>query len=136
MIEAQEKMTINDIFATRGEQDFRDMETSLLEKMIADRLDKLVVSTGGGMPLRKENRGLMAKLGTVVYLKALPETIYERLEGDTTRPLLQCDNPRKKIKEMIAFRGPIYEDGASVVVDVDNLNQAEVTEVIIQEVTK
>jgi shikimate kinase len=136
MIEEREKMTINDIFATMGEQAFRNMETALLEKMIADGLDKLVVSTGGGMPLRKENRELMAKLGTVVYLKALPETIYERLEGDTTRPLLQCDNPRKKIKEMIAVRGPIYEEGASVVVDVDNLNQSEVTEVIIHEVTK
>jgi shikimate kinase len=132
MIEEQEKTTINDIFATKGEQSFRDMETALLEKLIADKLEGLVVSTGGGMPLREENRKLMEKLGKVVYLKASPETIYERLEGDTTRPLLQCDNPRKKIKEMIAVRGPIYEDSAFAVVDVDNLKQSEAAEEIIR----
>jgi shikimate kinase len=103
-----------------------------LEKLIEDKLEGLVVSTGGGMPLREENRKLMAKLGKVVYLKASPETIYERLEGDTTRPLLQCDNPRKKIKEMIAVRGPIYEESAFVVVNVDNLKQSEAAEEIIR----
>jgi shikimate kinase len=132
MIVESEQRTINDIFATDGEQAFRDMETALLRKLIADNREKLVISTGGGMPLRRENRELLNALGKVVYLRALPQTIYNRIKGDTTRPLLQCDNPQNKISEMISVRGPIYEESAYIAVDVDNLTQSEVAEEIIR----
>jgi shikimate kinase len=110
------------------------METDLLEKLIADNWEKLVISTGGGMPLREKNRELLAQLGTVVYLKASPETIYERLEGDTTRPLLQCANPKKKIRDMIEIRGPIYEKGASIVLEVDKLTPSDAASEIIKRI--
>jgi shikimate kinase len=132
MIEEKEKRTINEIFATEGEQSFRDMETGLLRQLIANNSEKLIISTGGGMPLRKENRELLRQLGDVVYLKASPETIYERLKDDTTRPLLQCDNPKQKIVEMIAMREPIYEESASIVVNVDKLSQFEIAQEIIR----
>ena len=131
MIVQQQNRSINEIFAVDGEAAFRDMETGLLRHLIANNSEQLVISTGGGMPVRKENRLLLSKLGKVVYLKASPKTVYNRIKGDTTRPLLQCENPLKRIEEMIDARGPLYEEGASVVVDVNELRQSEVAGEII-----
>ena len=68
-IEKKEQTTINDIFATKGEQAFRDMETETV-KELAQSLDKCVVSVGGGLPLREVNQKTLRKIGKVVYLKA------------------------------------------------------------------
>lgn len=128
LIAAQQQRSISKIFAVDGEQAFRDMETALLRRMVDDKNEHMVVSTGGGMPLRAENRQLLSELGIVIYLKASPETIYSRIKGDTTRPLLQCENPMKRIEEMLAERGPLYEEGAGLIINVDGIQQAEVTE--------
>lgn len=132
MIVEQQRRSINEIFATDGEQMFRDMETALLRQLIAEKKEHMVISTGGGMPLRVENRQLLTSLGKVVYLKASPKTIYDRIKGDMTRPLLQCENPMKRIEEMIAAREPLYDQAAMIVVDVNVLKQLEVTLKIIE----
>ena len=134
MIVAQQNRSISDIFEKDGEDAFRAMETALLEKMIADGNDRLVISTGGGMPVRVENQKLLGQLGTVVYMRVKPETVYERIKGDTTRPLLQCGNPLERITEMIKSRGPAYEAAAEVVIDVDSLTQLEAAEEIIRRI--
>lgn len=125
MIEQQYGKSISDIFATEGEAAFRQMETDIL-KNILEYKDRYIISVGGGLPLRAENRELLKKLGNVIYLRAKPDTIYERLKNDTTRPLLQCENPQKKITEMITERSPIYEEAATAVVDVDGKTFEEV----------
>lgn len=132
LIEQQQQRSINEIFAADGEQAFRDMETELLRQLIAEHREHMVVSTGGGMPLRAENRQLLSHLGKVVFLKASPRTIYDRIRGDTTRPLLQCANPMGRIEEMIAARTPLYEEGAAIVVDVNALRQSEATQEILR----
>jgi shikimate kinase len=132
MIEEKEQRTISDIFANSGENAFRDMETELLKQLKADNKDKLVISTGGGMPLREENRRLLNDIGDVVYLKASADTIYDRIKGDTTRPLLQCANPKEKINNMLLQRGPIYEECASIIIKVDGSKQSEVAQEIIK----
>ena len=132
MIVAQQGRSISDIFAQDGEPAFRDMETALLVKMLTEKNDTCVISTGGGMPVQKENRNLLRQLGTAVYLRAKPETVYERIKGDTTRPLLQCENPMERIREMIKSRNPAYEEAAELVIDVDDLTQREVAEQIIR----
>lgn len=134
LIVAQQNRSISDIFEKDGEDAFRAMETALLEKMIADKNDRLVISTGGGMPVRVENQKLLRQLGTVVYMRVRPETVYERIKGDTTRPLLQCDNPLERIKEMIKSRGPAYEAAAEFIIDVDRLTQQEAAEEIIRRI--
>lgn len=132
LIEQQQQRSINEIFAADGEQAFRDMETELLRQLIAEHREHMVISTGGGMPLRAENRQLLSHLGKVVFLKASPRTIYDRIRGDTTRPLLQCANPMGRIEEMIAARTPLYEEGAAIVVDVNALRQSEATQEILR----
>lgn len=126
-IEEKQKMKISEIFETQGEPSFRDMETDCINEMIATKATGLVISTGGGMAVREENRRLLKQLGTVVFLRVKPETVYERIKGDTTRPLLQCEDPLSKIKTMIAERTPFYEDAADIVIDVDELKQCEIS---------
>lgn len=131
MIVEQQHRSISEIFAADGERAFRDMETALLGQLIAEKREHLVISTGGGMPLRTENQQLLARLGKVVYLKASPVTIYNRIKGDTTRPLLQCENPLERIEEMIVERSPLYEAGAMFIVEVDELSQSEAASEIL-----
>lgn len=122
--------SINDIFAESGEEVFRDMETDLLRTLLSKGDDMYILSCGGGMPLREENRKLLKALGTVVYLKASPETIYKRVKGDNSRPLLQGEDLMTKIEKMLAQRGPIYEDAAGIVITTDNKSPERVAEEI------
>lgn len=117
-IEKREGRTIPELFRQEGEEYFRGQETVCLERMLETEQDK-VISVGGGLPLRAENRELLHKLGTVIYLRASAETIYERLRNDTGRPLLQCDDPEQRIRELMAERSERYEDAADLIIDVD-----------------
>lgn len=132
LIVAGQGRSINDIFETDGEPAFRAMETALLEKLLMENTDRLVLATGGGMPVREENRRLLKELGTVVYMRVTPETVYGRIRHDTTRPLLQCDNPMERIREMIRTRGPAYEAAADAVLDVDSLTPREAAGKILE----
>lgn len=131
IIEETEGCTINEIFEKEGEKAFRDMETDLLEAITGDHWREFVISLGGGMPVREENRRLLRKAGKIVFLKASPETIYERVKGDDKRPLLRCDDPLSKIKELMASRMEAYEDAADIVVDTDNKTVQEVVNEIV-----
>ncbi len=117
-IEKEEQRTISDIFATDGETYFRDRETACLRKLTGSANNQ-IISVGGGLPLREENRELLHELGQVIYLRAKGETIYERVKGDTTRPLLQVDDPLKKIGALLDERDPYYKAAADVVIAVD-----------------
>ena len=77
-IEKKQNTTISEIFATKGEEAFRDMETETV-KELSDTLDNCVISVGGGLVLREVNRELLRKLGTVVYLKASEEELCKSL---------------------------------------------------------
>lgn len=117
-IEKDEGCSISEIFEKEGEEAFRNKETACLKKLIETTNDK-IISVGGGLPMRKENRELLHKLGQVVYLRAKAETIYERLKYDTTRPLLQGEDPQNKINRLLTARASYYEQAADVIIDVD-----------------
>lgn len=117
-IEREEQRSIAEIFAKEGEAYFRDRETMCLQKLLRT-VKEQIISVGGGLPLREENRKLLRELGQVFYLQASAETIYKRVKHDTTRPLLQCDDPQGKIRTMLAERDGYYRDAADVVINVD-----------------
>ena len=131
-IEEREQVAISEIFANKGEPYFRQLETKCLEELLQDNSDKngLVISVGGGLPIREENRQLLKKLGTVIYLKATEETIYKRLKNDTTRPLLQGDNPKQKIKNLMDQREEIYCQASEYIVEVDSKKVKDIMEEI------
>lgn len=124
-IEREQGRAISEIFSSDGEEYFRDLETQLLHRLRRDKF-KRVISTGGGLPMREENRKLLKELGTVVYLRVKPETVYSRLKNDKTRPLLQCEDPLSRIRELMELRSPLYEEAAHVVIDVDDMNMEQV----------
>lgn len=126
MIEEQEKRSISDIFAKDGEERFRDMETELLKRLKREGLSGAVLSVGGGLPLREENRRLLKELGTVFYLMAEKETIVERVSGSDDRPLLQGGELLAKVENMLAVRGPFYEQAADRRIATDGRTASEI----------
>lgn len=130
-IEREQKKSISEIFAEQGEAYFRDLETDLLKRLGEEKGFK-IISTGGGLPLREENRELLHKLGKVIYLRIKPETVYNRLKNDKTRPLLQGDNPLEKIENLMGQRSSIYESAADVIVDVDDKTMEQILGEIVE----
>lgn len=130
LIERQEGRSITQIFADDGEAYFRELETEMLRKC-GNRKYERILSVGGGTPVNPVNRELLHKCGTVVYLRVAPETVYERLKNDTTRPLLQCEEPLEKIRELLAVRDAIYTECADIILDVDNRHSDELAEELL-----
>lgn len=123
---------ISDIFAQFGEKYFRDLETQTVKELV--QADNLIISVGGGLVLRAENVGLLKKTGKIVYLRASLDTLTERLQGDTARPLLQDEKEdlQSKIARLLAARSPIYEQAADLVVDVDSKTPDEIAQELLE----
>ena len=130
-IERQAQMTVSEIFERLGEEAFRRMETQCLEQLKEERQEQ-IISAGGGLPLRERNRELLKELGTVVYLRVTARTVCMRLASDTTRPLLQGENPEEKIKRLLQERSGVYESAADLIVDVDDRDFEEILDEIIE----
>ena len=128
-IEKEQGRKISEIFETEGEQAFRDMETRLLKKLEKSE-EQFVLSIGGGMPVREENRELLRQIGTVVYLKATKEELVRRLSGDTSRPLLQGGALEEKVAALMAARESIYVETAHQEVVTDGKSVKELIEKI------
>lgn len=135
LIERREGRSISEIFAREGEEYFRRQETALLEELVGRR-HKAIFSVGGGTPVRSENRELLKRLGTVVLLRVRPETVYERLKEDATRPLLQCPDPLGRIRELMEGRREAYESCADVILDVDDMEMGDILESIAKEMNR
>ena len=125
LIEKEQGMTISEIFDQKGEEEFRKLETACLQKLL-DEGNKHIIALGGGMPTREENRELMKKLGIIVYLRVKPQTVYDRIKHDTSRPLLQCENPLQRICDMMFARQAAYESTADIIIDTDELSFEEI----------
>lgn len=128
-IEKMAGKSIPDIFAEYGEEYFRKMETEVLEHL-RDTVENTVFSTGGGMPLRKENARLLREIGRVYHLTAANQIIYERVKTDSNRPLLQCENPYDRICNLMKERTPLYEEAADIRIDTNSTDIEEICGVI------
>lgn len=126
VIEQRLGSSIKDFFAVHGEAAFRDMEAQVLVELLQDKTAS-VISTGGGAILRPENRVTLRALSTVFYLQSLPEDIARRLRTDTTRPLMQGEDPLKRLRDLLQVRAPLYQETAHYVVDAARQNTAQVS---------
>lgn len=129
MIENRAGMTISELFETQGEEVFRRLETEVLAQLISETAGE-IISVGGGLPLREENRKLLKALGCVIYLSVRPDTVLKRLKGDTTRPLLQGEHVCDKVINLLAARGPIYEMAADRIIPVDGMSVDQIADEI------
>jgi shikimate kinase len=114
-IEARCGVKIPVIFEIEGEAGFRAREAQTIAELT--RLEGIVLATGGGVVLAEENRRLLAERGTVVYLRATPEHLYERVRQDKNRPLLATGDPLERLRELYRARDPLYRAVADLVVD-------------------
>ncbi len=107
MIEEQVGTSIAEIFATRGEQYFRDMETETLTQLAGQR--GLIISTGGGILLREDNVELLRQMGLIICLHASAETIMARTAAGDERPLLNRPDAAREIRRLLAEREAAYQ---------------------------
>ncbi len=131
LIERREKKSIRQIFDGEGEGYFRACETALLRELAQKQTNPKIYSVGGGTPLSPDNRPLLRQLGTVVWLRVQPDTVYGRLKGDTGRPLLQCEDPLGRIRELTEQRREAYAACADITVDVDGKSTEEILRQIL-----
>ncbi|MGN0804223.1 MAG: shikimate kinase [Candidatus Coproplasma sp.] len=122
---------INAIFANHGEEYFRNIESEVC-KEVSMQYSNAVISLGGGAVLRAQNVQNLKKTGKIIYLKAKAQTIIERLQGDTTRPLLK-GGLEEKVNSILANRSAIYEGVADVVIETDSLTPEQIAKVIKEE---
>jgi len=121
--------TVREIFASEGEAAFRAAERGALEEAAA--LGRAsVVAVAGGAVLDPANRDLLRRSGSVVWLRAMPSTLAQRVGDGAGRPLLD-GNPPQVLAELDAVRRPLYAELADHVVDVEDLSPSEVSEEIL-----
>ncbi len=121
-------MSIPEIFSRFGEERFREIETEVLEELANE--DGLVIACGGGVVVKERNHPVLKRAGKVVFLMASPEVIYERVKGDTNRPLLNVPDPMARIRELLDQRMEKYLKASDLRVDTDGKSPREVAEEI------
>ena len=133
-IEARTGVTIPHIFDVEGEDGFRRREENIIDEL--SRQQNLVLATGGGAVIREINRTHLKQRGTVIYLHASIDQLLERTSRDKNRPLLQTENPRAKLEELMAIREPLYREVADFVIDTEQQPVSRVVRYIVQKLTE
>ena len=106
LIEKREKRTINEIFTDSGEDHFRDVESDVVREVSV--MDGLVIDAGGGAVMRDENMANFKSGGIVICLTADEKAVIERTKRYKHRPLLNCEDPKRRIRDLLAKRAPFY----------------------------
>lgn len=123
-LEKKYNESIPDIFAVRGESDFRHKETSVLEEL--SKKDDIIISTGGGVVVTYKNKDIMKKTGVVVFIDCQPEVILSNssLSG---RPLLK---DKTRIFELYKERIDLYKDFSDIIIDNNGKIEDTVSQII------
>lgn len=114
-IEKRIGMPIRDYFAQQGEDAFRDVEQEVIEELT--QWPDAVLATGGGAVLRPSNRDALHSRTHCFYLRSTPEELFRRLRHDTQRPLLQVEDPLRRLRDLFRERDPLYRRTAHYVVE-------------------
>ncbi len=113
-IERVSRMTISELFAAYGEQEFRALESRVIKRIL--RSGPRVVSTGGGAFINERTRKFIKKGGLSLWLKADLDVLWERVSKRDTRPLLKTENPKKTLEDLMNARYPIYAEAEMTVI--------------------
>jgi shikimate kinase len=127
-IEQRTGASIALIFEIEGETGFRRREQTLIDELT--QLKDIVLATGGGAILNEANRRYLKQRGFVVYLRAPVARLFARIYRDRNRPLLQADNPRRKLEEIVKGREALYREVADLVIDTNYRTVRQIIEEI------
>lgn len=122
-IENAANMSISEIFERDGEPFFRHKETQVLDRLVADI--PCVLSIGGGAFVAQENRDIIAGSGVSVWLKADLDILWNRVKGRSTRPLLNTQNPRSVLENLLNARRHHYEQADIHVAAIEGQSKEE-----------
>ncbi|KPH81052.1 shikimate kinase [Bosea vaviloviae] len=128
-IETAAGMTIPEIFAQRGETEFRNGERRVISRILVTRAP-LVLATGGGAYMNAETRARIADLGISIWLKAEPDVLMRRVRKRSNRPLLQTADPEATLRAMLTEREPVYALSDLTLVSRDEPHEVVVTAAI------
>ncbi len=129
-IEQRTGVDIPLIFEKEGEQGFRDREQQVIDELT--QKNNIVLATGGGAIIREENRRHLKSRGTVLYLHSDIKNLVARTRHDNKRPLLQTDDPEKKLRELMALREPLYRETADIIINTGEKSIHSVIQVILE----
>ena len=122
------------IFEMEGEEGFRRREKAAIAELTQKQ--NIVLATGGGVILDPENRDQITRQGFVIYLSAPLEHLFNRTSKDKNRPLLQTENPRQKLEEILSIRDPLYREVADVVIETDGSPARNVVKKLLALITE
>ena len=129
-IEARTGVDIPLIFELEGEAGFRKREAVVIDELT--QIPDIVLATGGGAILDPANREHLGRRGKVIYLHASVNQQLKRTRMDRNRPLLQTEDPRARLEELMAIRDPLYREIASITIDTDGMRVRDVVNKILQ----
>ncbi|OWV87900.1 shikimate kinase [Rhizobium leguminosarum bv. trifolii] len=127
-IERVSRMTIPELFAAYGEEEFRALETRVMKRLV--RSGPRVVSTGGGAFINERTRRHIKKGGLSVWLKADLDVLWERVNKRDNRPLLKTENPKQTLEGLMNARYPIYAQADLTVLSRDVRKEIMADEVL------
>lgn len=139
VIEEQVGKSIPDIFRERGEAHFRILETALLryiENTVLSGQGAHIISTGGGVVLRPENREILRRLGFTVWLNVDPENLLARTARAQNRPLLQVDDRENVMRRLLVERSPLYTYASHLRINSSHMKVSEVVAGILHHAGK
>ncbi len=131
-IEARTGVSIPTIFDIEGEEGFRNRESTVIDELSQQR--DVVLATGGGAVLRKENRSHLAARGLVLYPSATADQLYKRTRHDRNRPLLQNEDPLGTLQSLLDQRDPLYREVADLVVETDDRSVQQAIPELIEKI--
>ncbi len=127
-IERVSRMTITELFAAYGEEEFRALETRVMKRLLKG--GPRVVSTGGGAFINDRTRRHIKKGGLSVWLKADLDVLWDRVNKRDTRPLLKSENPKQTLENLMNARYPLYAEADLTVLSRDVRKEVMADEVL------
>lgn len=131
VIEQRLGCSIREYFEREGEDRFRDLEASVIDELTQN--PAAILSTGGGVVLRPENRHNLHSRTQVVYLNSSPDELFRRLRHDRSRPLLQVADPLQRLRDLHAQRDPLYRETAKFQIDTGRPSVATLVNTIVMQ---
>ncbi len=131
LIEARTGRTVRQIFQDEGEPAFRALETEVLIEALAQTTPSVIAAAGGVVLSEQNRRALKAAPAKVVWLRAEPDSLVDRVRSGGHRPALD-DDPAGTLRRMHQTREPLYREVADMIVSVDGRSVHDVAEAVLR----
>lgn len=131
-LEKLEGRPVADIFKIKGEPYFRSCEGQLIESLLDMNIKKHIISTGGGLPTSEKARTLLPQLGYVVWLNSDVDTLHERTSKSDSRPLLDTDDPKQVLSDLLEKRRAFYEECSHLEINTPDLEVSDIAHGILE----